>query len=309
MADHILFAVKDFLSRSWDGPVEIPDHLFTELKDNIEKAVRRQLTEPKRNDFRLMASNIGHPLCKLQHQQMGTPALPRPYSDKFKNIYGDVIEALAIFVLKAAGIKIDAEQTRVETDGISGKLDVEIEGGIYDIKSTSQVQWDKKFGPNGGYSAVIKDDTYGYTAQGLIYEQGSGKPFKGWIPINKNTGEWNIIEIPEHMELAKTEALGKIENTKNVIRNKEPFQKCYEPVPEKFRNKATGNMVLDTVCSMCNYRNTCWPDAILRPQVGSVAKNARLVWYTEYHENKQQESEGEAVAEPSQGQDTSPDET
>ena len=84
-------------------------------------------------------SNIGRPLCQLQMEAKGVKGEGQPYNVRMRNTFGDLIEALSIFVMKSAGIKLKNEQKKVryEFDGgkIDGKQDVEIDGKVWDIKS------------------------------------------------------------------------------------------------------------------------------------------------------------------------------
>ena len=55
----------------------------------------------------------------------------------------------------------------------------------------------KKFGEDGGFNEVVKDDTFGYASQGFLYGESQKKNFGGWIVINKSTGEWVVCETPK----------------------------------------------------------------------------------------------------------------
>ena len=77
-----------------------------------------------------------------------------------RNTFGDLIEALAIFVMKSAGVDVKNEQKKVtykfENESIEGRQDVEIDEKIWDIKSASPYSFDKKFGEAGGLQKLSK---------------------------------------------------------------------------------------------------------------------------------------------------------
>ena len=45
--------------------------------------------------------------------------------------------------------------------------------------------------------------------------------------------------------------------------------------------KGVRNKRNDFECDMCDYKASCWPDAIQRPSAMSLAKNPPMVYYTE----------------------------
>ena len=97
----------------------------------------------------------------------------QPYNVKMRNTFGDLIEALSIFVLKSAGVKIEDEQKNVKykfgESTIEGRFDVKIDKKVWDIKSASPYSFEKKFGAAGGFEEVVKDDAFGYVSQGYLY--------------------------------------------------------------------------------------------------------------------------------------------
>ncbi len=127
---------------------------------------------------------------------------------------GDIIEALAIFVMKSSGIKITNEQKKVNYkfngDSIEGRQDVEIDGKIWDIKSASPYSFEKKFGEAGGFNEVVREDSFGYASQGFLYGESQDKDFGGWIAINKSTGEWTVCETPPAVDEYKKKTLGQL---------------------------------------------------------------------------------------------------
>jgi hypothetical protein len=59
----------------------------------------------------------------------------------------------------------------------------------------------------------------------------------------------------------------------------EELVRCFEPEPETFRGKETGNIVLNKNCTFCSYRTTCWENLIELPAQMSKAKEPKMVQY------------------------------
>jgi hypothetical protein len=203
-----------------------------------------------------------------------------------RNTFGDLIEALAVFVLKSAGVKLEDEQKNVKYkfngSTIEGRLDVKIDKKIWDIKSASPYSFKNKFGEAGGFDTVVKDDAFGYVSQGYLYGESERLPFGGWIVVNKSTGEWVVCDTPLVDDHHRVKAIKNAEDNMKSIQNKKPFKKCYSEIEETFRTKKTGNKILGFVCSYCPYKLPCWGSKLqLLPQQQSQGKNPRWVWYTE----------------------------
>ena len=282
----ILHKVQLYLSKATKEPVEISDKLVEEFGEACKSALRKQFTGERRSNFRPRMSNIGRPLCQLQMEAQNIKGEGQPYNVKMRNTFGDLIEALSIFVLKSAGVKIEDEQKNVKYkfngSTIEGRYDVKINKKIWDIKSASPYSFKNKFGEAGGFEAVVKDDAFGYVSQGYLYSESEKLPFGGWIVVNKSTGEWVVCETPLVDEEYKVNAIQTAKNNVRSLKKKEPFKRCYDEIEETFRTKKTGNKVLGMACSFCPYKLPCWGSKLqLLPQQQSQGKNPKWVWYTE----------------------------
>ena len=282
----ILLKVQQYLDNVSKNPVKLDKQLVQEFGEACKNALLKQFEEPRRDKFEPRMSNIGRPLCQLQMEAKGIKGEGQPYNVKMRNTFGDIIEALAIVVMKSAGIKITNEQKKVQYnikgDKIEGRQDVEIDGKVWDIKSASPYSFEKKFGEAGGFNEVVKEDSFGYASQGFLYGESQDKKFGGWIAINKSTGEWTVCETPTSVEEHKINALKVAEDNYTAIKEGKPFKRCYDDVAETFRSKPTGNRVLGFVCSYCPYKLPCWGRDKLQllPQQQSKGKNPKWVWYT-----------------------------
>jgi len=79
------------------------------------------------------------------------------------------------------------------------------------------------------------------------------------------------------------EEITKINVTVNKVKENK-FERCFQPVPEKFRGKETGNTVLNDGCKFCSYRFDCWSSLQERSAVKSQAKIPPTVAYVELTE-------------------------
>ena len=284
--NNILLKVQQYLDSVSKSPVKLDKQLVQEFGEACKNALLKQFEEERKDKFELRMSNVGRPLCQLQMEAKGIKGEGQPYNVRMRNTFGDLIEALAIFVMKSAGVNIKNEQKKVtykfNEGSIEGRQDVEIDEKIWDIKSASPYSFEKKFGEAGGFTEVVRDDSFGYASQGFLYGESQGKNFGGWIAINKSTGEWTVCETPAAVEEYKKNALDTAKKNVKAIKSSEPFKRCYTDIAETFRSKPTGNKVLGFVCSYCPYKLPCWGRDKLQllPQQQSKGKNPKWVWYT-----------------------------
>ena len=292
--NNILYKVQQYLGKASKESVKLDKGLVEEFGEACKNALLKQFEDQRRNKFEPRMSNIGRPLCQLQMEAKGVKGEGQPYNVKVRNTFGDIIEALAIFIMKSAGVNIKNEQKKVKYkfngSEVEGKQDVEIDEKIWDIKSASPYSFEKKFGEEGGFLEVVKEDSFGYASQGFLYGESQNKKFGGWIAINKSTGEWTVCETPAMIEPHKTEAIKKAKDNLKALKDKVPFKKQYDDIAETFRGKPTGNRVLGFVCSYCPYKLPCWGSKLqLLQQQQSKGKNPKWVWYTEVNNPKQEE--------------------
>ena len=181
-------AIVSFLSKAVKGEAEMPPHILDEFADNCRQALNKQFNE-ERGDFRLRMSNVGKPLCQLQMQAKGVKEDTPTYDFKMRMAMGDVLEALMIAVIQASGIEIKNKHGKVKLpinkkNSIEGEFDIELDDGIYDIKTASPFAFENKFKPDDAYERIKSSDAFGYVTQGHGYGMASDKPFKGWIALN-----------------------------------------------------------------------------------------------------------------------------
>ena len=287
MSNQILENVQSFLKMATDDSVAVSDKLIDEFGEMCKDAFRKQFTNKREKSFRARMSNIGKPLCQLQMEKSNAEPEGQPYNNKMRNTFGDLIEALAVTIIKASGIKVDSTQKSVsynmDKSKIDGTYDIEIGNSIYDIKSASPYAFEHKFGDEGGFNSIVEDDSFGYLSQGYLYSESENKRFGGWIVINKSTGEWLVTETPTEDEKYKNIAINLSKENLHALDEGKPFRRCFSDIEETFRKIPTGNKVLGIVCSFCPYKFPCWGKDKLQylPQQQSKGKSPKWVYYTE----------------------------
>jgi len=285
----ILYKVVRFLSEANLNKVEIDDQLIEDFGEACKASLRRQFTEDRKEGFTMRMSSIGRPLCQLQMEEEGASKEPPPYNLKMRFIFGDMIEALAMVILKASGVNVQSEQVKVSKkvagEVIDGTYDIEVDNEIWDIKSASPYSFKYKFGEQGGFRAIAKDDSFGYIPQGYMYSEGSGKRFAGWIAIDKSSGEWALAEVPPGDGEYRKIAMDTVKKNVTALKTKQPFKRVFSDVAEKFRKSLTGNRVLVMACNFCSFKESCWTDGLqFLPQQKSKSQNPKWLWYTHVNE-------------------------
>lgn len=290
MREIYLAQVQNFLQKALTEEVEIKEEDIEKFGEACKKALRRQFINKKRKEFSLYASNIGKPYCQLWMEVNSVEGNSPDYSMKMKGIFGDLIEALALVIMKSAGLNINSDLKKGEVEledniKLRGIPDVEIDDKIWDIKSASPFSFINIFGDRGGFKKIADEDTFGYLTQGFLYEEMSSKPFAGWVVINKSTGEWEFVETPIESSKYKQQAIEKATVNYRKIRDKEPFARDFEDKPEYFNRKPTGNRILGTACGFCKFKQKCWPGVEYKASLNSKSKNPGWYWYTHIEGN------------------------
>ena len=236
----------------------LSDELIDEFGEACKEAFRKQFTDKRKTDFSYRMSNIGKPLCQLQMEKNGAEQETMPYNFKMRNLFGDLIEAAAITIMKSSGIEVTDIQKKVKLETESSRIN-----GTMD-------------------DSVVKDDTFGYVSQGYMYGEADKSDFAGWIVINKSTGEWCVTETPDQDQDYKTSAIETAKNNIKALKENKPFERCFEDIEETFYKKPTGNRILGLACSFCSYKRACWGETLqYLPQQQSKGKYPKWTWYTE----------------------------
>ena len=272
-------ALHQYMEDAVSGKTTMSDTTIDQVASDIKDALKRQFGGHKNGGgFRLRMSNVGRPSCQLWYEKNKPDVgLPKPTTFVMNMMIGDIVEAVFKGLLKEAGVKYENSKKvtlNLSNTNVSGTYDIIIRDAVDDIKSASNWSYTNKF---ESYDTLASSDAFGYVAQLAGYAKASGKKAGGWWVVNKANGQFKYVPatgLDIDKEVNKIERL-----VDSVTQNK--FERCFEPIEETFRGKATGNKILDKTCSFCVYRKDCWPNLVQRPAVMSKAVSPKLVDYVE----------------------------
>ena len=270
-------ALHQYMENAVKGTSIMSDTTIKQVADDVADAIKRQFgSGKKRGDFKIRMSNVGRPTCQLWYEKNKPEvALPFPTTFVMNMMIGDIVEAVFKGLLKEAGVKYnDTEKVTLDlgTTSINGSYDIVINDAVDDIKSASDWSYRNKF---ESYDTLAAGDGFGYVGQLAGYAKASGKRVGGWWVVNKANGQFKYVPA-SGLDIDKE--IDKIQKTVTTVEENK-FERCFEPVPEKFRGKETGNQILNDGCRFCAYRFDCWSELTERPAVKSQAKNPPTVSY------------------------------
>ena len=278
-------AIHQYLENAANGRSSMSDETIDTVAREVAEALKRQFgSGNKRGKFRLRMSNIGRPTCQLWFDKnKPETALPKPTTFVMNMMLGDIVEAVFKGVLKES--KVDFEDTDKVSlpvgdsndTVVSGSYDLIVDGALDDVKSASDWSYRNKF---ESYDTLAKGDSFGYVGQLAGYAKASGKKVGGWWVVNKANG--GIKYVPAD-GLDIDAEITTLEDTVDTV-NANEFKRCFDPVPETFRGKASGNKVLNGNCKFCDYRFECYPTLQELPSKVSQAKVKPIVPYIEVKE-------------------------
>ena len=276
--------LHQFMSDAIDGKTTFSEETAKRIGEEVAEAVIRQFGSGKsRKEFRLRMSNIGRPTCQLWFEKnKPESALPKPSTFVMNMMIGDIVEAIFKGLLKEAKVDFDdTDQVTLDVGDsngtrVSGSYDLIMGGAVDDIKSASDWSYRNKF---ESYASLKKSDPFGYVGQLAGYAKASDKRAGGWWVVNKANG--NFKYVPAAIDMRKE--LTKLKETVEKV-NENKFERCFEAVPETYRGKPSGNMVLNDNCRFCDYRFECWPNMQELPSKVSQAREPKIVAYVELQE-------------------------
>tara|TARA_R100000900_G_scaffold144771_1_gene129349 strand:+ start:262 stop:1116 length:855 start_codon:yes stop_codon:yes gene_type:complete len=276
--------LHQFMSDAIDGKTTFSEETAKRIGEEVAEAVIRQFGSGKsRKEFRLRMSNIGRPTCQLWFEKnKPESALPKPSTFVMNMMIGDIVEAIFKGLLKEAKVDFDdTDQVTLDVGDsngtrVSGSYDLIMGGAVDDIKSASDWSYRNKF---ESYAALKKSDPFGYVGQLAGYAKASDKRAGGWWVVNKANGDFKYV--PAAIDMRKE--LTKLKETVEKV-NENKFERCFEAVPETYRGKPSGNMVLNDNCRFCDYRFSCWPNMQELPSKVSQARDPKIVAYVELKE-------------------------
>ena len=276
--------LHQFMSDAVEGKTTFSEETAKRIGAEVADAVIRQFGSGKsRGDFRLRMSNIGRPTCQLWFEKnKPETALPKPTTFVMNMMLGDIVEAVFKGLLTESGVDFDDTDKVTLKVGdsndtmVSGSYDLILGDAVDDIKSASDWSYRNKF---DSYDTLKKSDPFGYVGQLAGYAKASDKRAGGWWVVNKANGSFKYVPAAINMK----EELTKLKETVEKV-NENKFERCFEAVPETYRGKPSGNMVLNDNCKFCDYRFECWPNMQELPSKVSQAREPKTVAYIELQE-------------------------
>lgn len=270
-------ALHQYMEDAVKGKTEMSEETIEQVSSDIAESLHRQFgSGKKRGDFKLRMSNVGRPTCQLWYEKNKPEvALPMPTTFIMNMMLGDIVEAVFKGLLREAGVRYEEpEHVTLELDGtsINGTYDIVVDGAVDDVKSASNWSYTNKF---ESYDKLASGDSFGYVGQLAGYAKASGKDVGGWWVVNKANGQFKYVPASG---LDLDTEIAKIQATADTVKENK-FERCFEPVPETFRGKETGNKVLNDGCRFCSFRMDCWDNLTERPAVMSKAKVPPTVSY------------------------------
>lgn len=221
-----------------------------DLLESVSYSIIKQFSKKNRQERNtLRMSNIGKPECQVWHEINGSPKEELRPETRIKFLFGDLIEALLIFLVKESGHEVTHEQSEVQIDGIVGHTDCKIDGVTVDIKSASSYAF-KKFEDG----SLADNDPFGYLAQISAYAHAAGDVEGGFLAMDKQMGKIAYLKVDE---IDMIDVPKRIKHLKEVVKSKTPPKRCFEPKADG----KSGNMKLDINCSYCAFKEVCWSDA------------------------------------------------
>ena len=271
-------ALHQYMENAASGKSTMSEETILQVAADISEALSRQFGGGnKRGEFGLRMSNVGRPTCQLWFEKNEPEkALPFPTTFVMNMMLGDIVEAVFKGLLKEAGVQYeDNKEVTLELDdntSINGTYDIVVDDAVDDIKSASNWSYTNKF---ESFDTLRQGDAFGYVAQLAGYAKAADKRAGGWWVVNKANGEFKYVPATG---IDIDQEVVHIKQTADTLEENR-FERCFDAVPEKFRGKETGNMVLTTECGFCRYRFACWPGLEERPAVASQAKQPKTVAY------------------------------
>ena len=271
-------AVYSFLQKAMAGETTMDKEVAAQVASDVEAALFKQFNSGPRDEFKLRMSNIGKPKCQLWFEKNDPEdKTPLPPHFLMNMILGDIVEAVFKGLLRAAGaeFKDNDKVTLKLANGreIHGEYDMEMDGKIDDVKSASPWSYQNKF---ASFDALSQGDSFGYVAQLVGYATAAGKDVGGWWVVNKGNGEFKYVDASE---VDKESVLKEIQSLVDYLDNDEPFERCFEPVPETYYKKPSGNLVLASGCKFCSFKHKCHPTLQTLPSRVSKSSNPPEVDY------------------------------
>jgi hypothetical protein len=246
--------VKD-IQRVLDEGATVSAEEAQAFGDSLARLMVERLSEPRSSERYLRLSNLGQKCSRRLWLEVHYPEAVEKLSPsvRLKFLYGDLIEALLLFLARLAGHTVVGQQDEVDLHGVKGHRDAVIDGMIVDVKSASSRSFEKF-----RYGLRDEDDGFGYNRQlGGYLEAGQtdvqvlDKDRAAFLVADKTLGHITLdIHKKDNTDYARL-----VEEKRGALAAPVLPSRGYDDVPDG----ASGNRRLGIECSYCPVRKRCWP--------------------------------------------------
>lgn len=242
--------IYEVVSTGFEVNPKFMQEFLDDCKEALTKALKDGCTQ-RPPEIRM--SMLGTPNRKLWYTFHSKKKLkPLKPSLAISFMYGHIVEAFMMLLVKQAGHTVTHQQETVKLEGVEGHIDGVVDGVIGDVKSASS------YGFSKFKDKSIRDkgnDPYGYVDQLSAYAEALAKDRGFLLGVDKSSGELVLVDFDE---FTLKNSSRRIKEVKVVIASPTPPEKkCYKAIPDG----KSGNLILDKPCTWCEYKEECWSDA------------------------------------------------
>lgn len=255
MSKSIETLIEDIYGLFEGKGVSVSDEDANEFGKSLAYLIKSRLEAGDQERY-LRFSNVGTDCDRKLYYSINQSTLgePLPPSTRIKFLFGDILEALLLFLAKTSGHTVSGQQGTMEFEGLKGSRDAVIDGTLVDVKSASTFSFRK-------FEEGLNDtnDAFGYRDQlGLYLEASQNDP----LVENKDTAYFLVIDktlghlclSPLKRDKTKNWPLH-IEKKRMMLQSTTLPKRAYFPEPEG----KSGNEGLGVACSYCSFKEECWP--------------------------------------------------
>ena len=238
---------------------------------NSELTLLDRVGEREGDGQYLRLSNVGSKCQRELWYTVNRPDDREVLSPKvrLKFLYGDSIENLLLSLAKLAGHRVEGEQRSVSLNGVRGHIDAVIDGVLVDVKSASSFSM-AKFRDH----LTDDNDAFAYLPQLRSYllatrdeDYITERNVAAFLVMDKVSGELILDKHTFSDEVLEKNAKMVAERSM-MVSSPEVFPTRMPTVQDGYKDKKTGelkpngNEYLDTKCSYCGFKHTCWDNKL-----------------------------------------------
>jgi hypothetical protein len=245
-----------------------------ELGLRLVQHIRDEVKDPDRSDRdpnTVYVTNITSNCPRrrwyeFHHVEKGIKKEKIQGQNRFKFVYGDVIEELVLHFAELAGHTVTRRQERLTVPmavnaknyTLAGRIDAIIDDVLVDVKSMEGYTFDK-------FAKGEYDDKWGYGNQLYVYETMLKEQVKERmiLGINKLNGRMHIAHLPHDPSFHVGQAI------KDAVHPKPTFA-------DRQVTTTNGVKSLDTLCAYCPFKVDCYKE-LGGLQVYAYASGPRFV--------------------------------